>query len=183
MCSALLDNPGGREGHGVETNNERRARKLRGLVDKVGGYDAAAAPAGLSSVYLEQILKGVLLPLKKGERTRSPRSLGDAAARALEEAHGLERGWFDNDEGEAMLSPMELRLLGYFRELDKDAQTQLLDALHHDHAARGNLRRRLMRGVSVVAESARREPAEAGVRGRSGFGALDEAQPRKRGAK
>ena len=53
--------------------------------------------------------------------------LGDPAARAIEAAFDFERGWFDNDEGEAVLSPKELRLLSYFRELDPTLQGLVLE--------------------------------------------------------
>lgn len=82
----------------METAAERRRRKLTELCDK-HGRAAIAAAAGMSSVYLEQIIKGVLLPAK-ADGTRTPRSLGDKAARGIEAAFQLGEGWFDQpDEG------------------------------------------------------------------------------------
>lgn len=80
----------------METNDERRKRKLRQLA-ALHGLDALADAAGLKgSESLDQILKGVKLP-PKADGTRSERSLGDESARKIELALGLERGWFDED--------------------------------------------------------------------------------------
>lgn len=80
----------------IETANERRRRKLKELCD-THGRAAVAQKAGLSSVALEQILKGVLLPAK-ADGTRSPRALGDKAAQAIEKALGLPSGWMDTPD-------------------------------------------------------------------------------------
>lgn len=80
----------------METNDERRKRKLRQL-SEAHGLDALAEAAGLKGPEsLDQILKGVLLP-KKTDGTQSPRSLGDDSARKIELALNLGRGWFDED--------------------------------------------------------------------------------------
>lgn len=166
----------------METNDERRLRKLKELVT-AKGLDDVAEPAGLKPVYLQQIIRGVLLPHKKGGGPRSARSLGDPAARALEKAHGLGRGWFDNDEGEAMLSPDELRLIGYFRDLDRDAQASLLKTLHKDREERQKLRLQLMRGVSVaVNERSRPDGTLAAAGAGAAFGSAS-TPSRKRGRK
>lgn len=109
----------------VETNSERRLRKLK-LLCATHGQTKVAEAAGLKPIYLDQILKGVLLPPKKGDGSRSERALGDTAARAIEAAFLLGRGWFDNDGEEETMTPKELRLLGIFRELDSDLQEIVL---------------------------------------------------------
>lgn len=81
----------------METANDRRKRKLGELSTRVGGIGVIARQANVSEAALDQILKGVLLPAKK-DGTRSPRSLGDTAARAIEDAFDLGRGWFDTQE-------------------------------------------------------------------------------------
>lgn len=107
------------ENRGVETNNERRLRKLRVLC-ALHGIDKVAPLAGLKPVYLKQLLGGVKLPPKRGDGSRSERGLGDTAARAIEEAYKLGRGWFDHDGEEEIMSPKELELLGLFRQLQDE---------------------------------------------------------------
>lgn len=53
-----------------------------------------AKQSGLSPAYLDQIVKGVLLPPKK-DGTRSARHLADKAARQIESGLGLTEGWLD----------------------------------------------------------------------------------------
>ncbi len=111
----------------METNNERRLRKLIEVCAAHGGYVAVAKGAKLNPASLDQIIKRVPLP-KKGDGSRSERALGDAAARAIEEAYKLGRGWFDNDGEEASMSPNELQLLGLFRAIeDQTLQKVVLD--------------------------------------------------------
>lgn len=86
-ASASLDNAG------METASARRRRKLDHLIEQ-HGLPALAAAAKVNPAYLAQIKHGVLLP-PKVDGSRSPRALGDAAARAIETALGLEAGWFD----------------------------------------------------------------------------------------
>lgn len=77
----------------METSAERRRRKLKDLCAQ-RGLKAVADRAGVSAASLDQIIKGVLLPPKK-DGSRTPRSLGDDAARRIEDAERLGRGWFD----------------------------------------------------------------------------------------
>jgi phage repressor protein C with HTH and peptisase S24 domain len=77
----------------METNAERRRRKLAELCQS-RGLKAVADRADLNPATLDQIIKGVLLPPKK-DGSRSPRSLGDEAARKIEDAESLGLGWFD----------------------------------------------------------------------------------------
>lgn len=77
----------------METSSERRRKKLTQLCEQ-RGLKAVAERSGVSAAALDQIIKGVLLPPKK-DGSRSPRSLGDEAARKIEDAEGLGRGWFD----------------------------------------------------------------------------------------
>ena len=79
----------------METNEERRRRKLAKLCS-THGKDQVAEAAAVSPEYLDQILKGVLLP-KKQDGTRSRRALGEDSARKIEAAYGLPVGWMDND--------------------------------------------------------------------------------------
>jgi hypothetical protein len=78
----------------METNDERRKRRLAQICEGHGGVRAVAERAGLAWETLDQILKGTLLP-QKADGTRSARSLGDPAARKIEEVFHLGRGWFD----------------------------------------------------------------------------------------
>lgn len=83
---------------GMETRAERRLRKLRTLAsDTPGGIRALADVAGLNWQTLDQILKGVQLP------SGNPRSLGDRAARSIEDAMRLGRGWFDAGDEQSEL--------------------------------------------------------------------------------
>jgi SOS-response transcriptional repressor LexA len=77
----------------METNAERRRRKLTALCEE-RGLKNVAARSEVSAASLDQIIKGVLLPPKK-DGSRSPRNLGDDAARKIEDAESLGRGWFD----------------------------------------------------------------------------------------
>lgn len=89
-ASGLLDTSG------METASERRKRKLIELCGK-HGLRTVADRAGVNQFALEQVMKGVLLPAKK-DGTRSPRNLGDAAARAIERAFDKPEGWFDSHD-------------------------------------------------------------------------------------
>lgn len=82
----------------METNAERRTRKLRELAARTpGGLRAVAESANVSVESLDQIIKGVLLPAKR-DGTRSARRLGDGTADRIQEALGLPRGWFDTED-------------------------------------------------------------------------------------
>ena len=113
----------------METANERRLRKLRSLVKK-HGRDVIADKAGVNAQSLDQILKGVLLP-PKADGSRSPRSLGDAAARAIEDAFNLGRGWFDAVEVVAPPPPLSdrARQFGEMFEHADAAQRARFEAL------------------------------------------------------
>ncbi|HCY17159.1 MAG TPA: hypothetical protein DHV21_14495 [Curvibacter sp.] len=92
----------------METKDERRRRKLQLLVAGVtGGLETISVRSETSPQYLQQIIKGVLLPPKK-DGTRSPRSLGDAAAEAIEDAFDLGRGWFDSDRPLPTVEPPKI---------------------------------------------------------------------------
>lgn len=80
----------------METNSERRRRKLAALCEE-RGLKNIAYRADVSAASLDQIIKRVLLPPKK-DGSRSPRNLGDDAARRIEDAEGLGRGWFDDSD-------------------------------------------------------------------------------------
>jgi hypothetical protein len=84
------------ENDAMETKGDRRRRKLIELRARYPLSELAKA-AGRSEVYLEQVIKGVLLPPKQ-DGTRSRRELGDAAARDIESAYSLGVGWFDSDQ-------------------------------------------------------------------------------------
>lgn len=91
----------------METNTQRRTRKLIKLCESSGTKNIAER-SGLSVLYLDQIIKGVLLPVKK-DGTRSERRLGDDAARKIEQAEGLGHGWFDQPEAENVVGNQKNR--------------------------------------------------------------------------
>lgn len=91
LCSGLLERTK------METCSERRKRKLIALAAEKGGLKTLAADCGLSHAALDQVIKGVLLP-EKGDGTRREKALGDDAARAIEAAYKLGRGWLDADD-------------------------------------------------------------------------------------
>lgn len=78
----------------MDTNYEIRLRRLEQLCEREGGIRAVAEKAEMNWQALDQVLKRVLLP-PKADKTRSPRALGDDAARKLEETFDLGEGWFD----------------------------------------------------------------------------------------
>lgn len=77
----------------METNAERRRRKLEWLCGKKGIYEVAKG-AGMNWQSLDQVIKRSLLPPKK-DGTRSIKNLGEAAARKIEKSENLGVGWFD----------------------------------------------------------------------------------------
>jgi phage repressor protein C with HTH and peptisase S24 domain len=85
----------------METTHDRRVRKLRELVDRVGGVREVANAADVNPQTLSQILAGVLLP-PKADGTQSPRSVGNSLARKIEAGLELEHGWFDAPDAPAV---------------------------------------------------------------------------------
>lgn len=101
---------------GMDTNDEVRRRRLLTLARMTpGGLAAVADAAGQSPAHLDQITKGTLLPMK-ADGTRSKRSLGDATARQIEAAHGLQPGWLDWP-----LDAVNYQTYALLSELDKGA--------------------------------------------------------------
>lgn len=78
----------------MDTNAEIRRRRLAELCAAQGGVRAVAAATKLNWQALDQILKKVLLPAK-ADGSRTPKSLGDDAARTIEEVYDLGRGALD----------------------------------------------------------------------------------------
>ncbi len=146
----------------METAADRRKRKLIELCDR-RGRAVVAERAGLSSVALEQIIKGVLLPTK-ADGTRSPKSLGDKAARAIERAFSLGEGWFDASEPATSLS-----------------NEALMVAIAYDSMTRAEKMRldRLMAAALDVPIQRQDVPEYMG--GISGLGELDEEPAKKKG--
>lgn len=88
----------------METIADRRRRKLITLVERHGGLSRLAQATNQSAASLDQVIKRTPLPPKK-DGTRSAKALGPTAARAIEDALQLGRGWFDADDVEAASSP------------------------------------------------------------------------------
>ena len=86
-----------------ETTHERRKRRLEWLA-KQYTVDWVAQQAGVSMEGLLQIIRGVLLP-PKADGSRSPRSVGDKLARAIEDGLNLGRGWFDQPGDQNLGAP------------------------------------------------------------------------------
>lgn len=113
------------------------------MVAEKGGLKTLAADCGLSYAALDQVIKGVLLP-EKGDGTRREKSLGDDAARAIEAAYKLGRGWMDADDAPPVVVTKEptldqaLRLLAdLLQDVDKSiriAVAPLLTAMATDPA-------------------------------------------------
>jgi hypothetical protein len=92
----------------LETNDERRLRKLNELINGLGGGTEGrvelARRAGVNETYVRQIVAGTPTP-KRPSRSDKPedakeerkRSVGDDMARKIEAGMGLPRGWMDND--------------------------------------------------------------------------------------
>jgi hypothetical protein len=110
----------------MDTNDEVRRRRLARLCRETeGGLIAVASNAGLSFASLDQIMKKVLLPEKKGDKTRSARSLGDKAARTIEAANGLAPGWLDWP-----LETVDYESYVLLTEMDRGvAQTRMMAAI------------------------------------------------------
>jgi hypothetical protein len=114
----------------VETNTERRRRILVALCNEHGGVEAVAQRANLSADSLKQIIKGYRSSHKPtGGGSPSERALGDSAARAIEGAFGLERGWLDNDVEHMIRTPQEMELVAIFRQLDEATRQVVIDSI------------------------------------------------------
>lgn len=101
----------------METSSDRRRRRLAGLV-ALHGLAAVAQRSHLRREALDQVLKGTLLP-PKADGSRSPRALGNASARAIEDAFGLGVGWFDApDPEEAPAAPAAAGYAAIAADLD-----------------------------------------------------------------
>ncbi len=70
-----------------------RRRKLLSLIEQHGTTAALARAVGLSEKYLSQIVNEF-----QGARDRTPRQVGDRAARQIESALGFEHGWMDTPD-------------------------------------------------------------------------------------
>ncbi len=107
----------------METAGDRRRRKLALLCD-MHGRDTVAELSGTNTFALEQVLKRVLLPPKK-DGTRSPRHLGDKAARAIEYAFRLGEGWFDAPDDVEAFSPEALTLARAYEKMTPSERSRL----------------------------------------------------------
>jgi hypothetical protein len=152
------------ESYPMETAGERRRRKLRELCE-THGRETVAARSNVNPYALEQVIKGVLLPRKR-DGTRSPRNLGDAAARAIEKAFNLPAGWFDAPEGAAGLDPDSLLVAKVYQRMTT-AERARLDRLM---AAAMDMP---MRDTAV--------PPREHIGGLSGLGDLEEPKQKKKG--
>ena len=70
---------------------EIRFKRLAEAETLAGGLRSLAERADLNEKYLRQIRDGF-----QGKKDRNPRRLGDDAARRIEKALGLPRGWMDS---------------------------------------------------------------------------------------
>jgi AraC-like DNA-binding protein len=154
----------------MKTNAERRRDKLAQLIREHGLGELASA-AGCSPDYLTQIIKGYKASFIKGDGSSSERGLGDKAARAIEDALELGRGWFDNDE-EQMLTPQEQEVMGVFRQLHPATQRvlheRMVEARDRQRAEEERIRHALRVPLPGSAMPDDR------LRGASGFGDLDD---------
>jgi hypothetical protein len=56
-----------------------------------------ARRAGVSKIYLGQLMNGSLTPDRRKDGERKERQVGEDLARAIEVGFGFARGWMDND--------------------------------------------------------------------------------------
>jgi hypothetical protein len=149
----------------METNAERRRRKLIELCKKHGGYTAVAEKAGVTPATLDQVIKGVLLPAKQ-DGSRSPRALGNANAHAIEDAFGLGRGWFDAvetvDENRARLSDQAVTLGMLYDGLDAVGQAKMRALL--EIATGGITAPSREHGISLTETATPKQPARRAAR-------------------
>lgn len=159
----------------METANERRKRKLAELVVR-HGLDAIASKADVSKASLDQILKGTLLP-RKQDGTRSPRSLGDAAAAAIETALELGAGWFDATDDIAFDADT-IEFAKLYQRLNIQ-ERQKMRLLYHVARDAGKPSERWRAPTADASQ-----PADLMIGGDSGLGELqDVAEPSVKGAK
>lgn len=122
---------------------------------------------------LDQVLKGVLLPAK-ADGTRTPKSLGDDAARKLEEVFKLGRGWFDwpfehVDFGlwvaldDAQRAAAQGRLEGAIKEILQKKKPKVLDTVLAKPAVSNKTVEKHFKLPAGAAEAARRR-AHASVK-------------------
>lgn len=107
----------------MESSAERRRRKLAALCEK-HGRDVVSRRSGTNPFALEQVIRRVPLPAKK-DGTRSPRNLGDAAARAIEAAFGLGEGWFDTPDDMETLSKEALDIACAYEKMTPSERIRL----------------------------------------------------------
>lgn len=160
----------------LETNAERRRRKLKDFCAENGGHVKVAEKAELSAATLLQYInanKSSHAP-KAGGRSPSERGMGDAAARAIEEAFGLERGWFDNEIDTMIRTAQEQELLAIFRQFPEDRRRATVQVLREQISE-------LEREAELLAERLRRAakvPPQERVRNLdSDFGSLHSSAP------
>jgi len=84
----------------MATSKELRTENLRALVAEFKTADEVAKRAGTAPMYLSQILNG------SKSSTGTPRGVGDALARKLENGCGKEIGWMDRPHGTEDISSL-----------------------------------------------------------------------------
>jgi hypothetical protein len=104
----------------TESSAERRRRKLEALC-KEHSIELVAQKADLAPAYLDQIINKRLLPPKQ-DGTRSPRKLGDAAARKIEESMQLGPFWFDTPETDPNLEKVKEMMAAVQRPISFEAR-------------------------------------------------------------
>lgn len=143
----------------METKGERRLRKLRELIARkdIGSHIVLAEIADVSPESLDQIIKGVLLPPKK-DGTQSPRSLGDKAARQIEDKLNLGRGWFDSDEAAPAMPRRIRRLVEQLMKIEDATELAAILVLAEAHAGVALERQAQSQGQRVDEPSRKRAP-------------------------
>lgn len=111
-CSDTLDNGA----MSSETASERRKRKLIDLCN-THGLQHVASESKVSAAYLDQIIKGALLP-EKSDGSRSQRNVGDPLARKIEDGMGFATGWFDLSEGAGDWDAETIAVADQFQKMD-----------------------------------------------------------------
>lgn len=106
---------------GVKTIHEIRSENLAAAVQLAGTQASLADKAGLSPAYISQVSRGL-----RDSKTGRARTLGDDAARAIEDALKLPRGWMDNDQEAASISREALVWGRYWDGLSPEDQQKLV---------------------------------------------------------